>query len=64
MHRIFYQAFERITRQWNAGGSVLEIGAVPFSPQVFETVFFDGMKEVQICTEMLPPRIIGSGIMP
>jgi SAM-dependent methyltransferase len=35
-----------------------------FSPQAFRSVFFDGMKEVEIRSVMVPPRIIGSGIKP
>jgi len=35
-----------------------------FSVQTFKEVFFDGMYNVNIYTIMVPPRIIGSGIMP
>ncbi|MFC1856616.1 methyltransferase domain-containing protein [Thermodesulfobacteriota bacterium] len=35
-----------------------------FSPQAFKEVFFEGMKDVHIATILLPPRIIGSGIIP
>jgi ubiquinone/menaquinone biosynthesis C-methylase UbiE len=32
-----------------------------FSPQSFSEVFFEGMKDVDVRTVMLPPRIIGAG---
>ena len=35
-----------------------------YSPQAFKEVFFEGMKDVQIQSIMVPPRIIGSGIKP
>lgn len=35
-----------------------------FSRQAFSEVFFEGMRDVNICSIMLPPRIIGSGIKP
>ena len=33
-----------------------------FSPQTFKDVFFEGMKNVEVRSIMLPPRIIGFGI--
>ena len=33
-----------------------------FSEQAMREVFFEGMKDVQICSVLVPPRIIGSGI--
>jgi ubiquinone/menaquinone biosynthesis C-methylase UbiE len=35
-----------------------------FSAQAFKEVFLEGMKDVEIQTLLLPPRIIGSGIKP
>jgi SAM-dependent methyltransferase len=35
-----------------------------FSPQTFMEVFFEGMKDVRVHCIMLPPRIIGSAIVP
>ncbi len=35
-----------------------------YSPQAFIEVFFEEMRDVNICSIMLPPRIIGSGIKP
>lgn len=35
-----------------------------FSPQTFTEFFFEGMRDVHICSIMLPPRIIGSGVKP
>ena len=35
-----------------------------FSPQTFKEVFFEGLKDVNTRTIMLPPRIIGYGIKP
>ncbi|MCX5726648.1 MAG: methyltransferase domain-containing protein [Candidatus Saganbacteria bacterium] len=35
-----------------------------FSAQAFEEVIFEGMREVEIQSLLLPPRIIGSGIKP
>ena len=35
-----------------------------FGPQAFEEVFFEDMKNVEICSIMSPPRIIGWGIKP
>ncbi len=35
-----------------------------FSPQAYKEVLFEGMKDVQVCTIMLPPRVIGSGVKP
>ena len=33
-----------------------------FSPQAFKDVFFKDMKDVEVISVMLPPRIIGAGI--
>lgn len=33
-----------------------------FSEQAFRNVFFEGMEQVNICTVLVPPRIIGAGI--
>lgn len=35
-----------------------------FSPQAFQDVIFEGLQSIELETIMLPPRIIGSGIMP
>jgi SAM-dependent methyltransferase len=35
-----------------------------FSLQTFREVFFDGMRDVEVCSVMVPPIIIGSGIKP
>ena len=35
-----------------------------FSEQAVREVFFEGMKEVEIRTVLVPPRIIGTGIRP
>ncbi len=35
-----------------------------FSEQAFKDVFFDGMSDVEVCSIMVPPRIIGAGIKP
>ena len=35
-----------------------------FSAQAFQEVFFEGMKDVEIVTHMMPPRIIGTGVKP
>jgi len=35
-----------------------------FSEQTFREVFFEGMKAVVIRTVLIPPRIIGTGILP
>ena len=35
-----------------------------FSEQTFKDVFFDGMKDVEVSSLMVPPRIIGAGIKP
>ena len=35
-----------------------------FSEQAVQEVFFEGMKEVEIRTVLVPPRIIGTGIRP
>ena len=35
-----------------------------FSEQAFKDVFFEGMREVEVCSIMVPPRIIGVGTKP
>jgi SAM-dependent methyltransferase len=35
-----------------------------FSPQAVREVFFEGMLEVQVTRIMVPPQLIGSGIVP
>lgn len=35
-----------------------------FSPAAFREVFFDGMDQVEVRAIMLPPIIVGSGLMP
>lgn len=46
-----------------------EVHAAPsdyyrFSEEAFREVFFEDMKNIEICSVMLPPRIIGVGIKP
>jgi ubiquinone/menaquinone biosynthesis C-methylase UbiE len=35
-----------------------------FSEQAVRDVFFEGMQEVEVCSVLVPPRIIGAGIRP
>lgn len=35
-----------------------------FSAQTFREVFFEGMHSVQVCSVMMPPILIGSGLKP